>query len=307
MVYNPDGGGRWRLAVGTSDDGINFGEMLLIHGEVPPRRYFGRAKDFGVQYVRGIVEGNGTPPGQDLWVTYSGNKEDMWVSRVPLPIRHQVSGPVHDSFDRLEAGGRVPDWNLYRPRWADVQVVAFPSAENKCLRLEDRDPWDHAKAVRVFAESTVLRLEFSLWAGQTDTGRIEIEVLDRAGRRPIRLSLAEDGRVRVATGEGEVNAAPYRAGEWLRFSLTLDTSTARFDLALNGQKLVSAATLAEAAATVERLSFRTGAFRPEPTRQTDRYGVLDDLPDLDKPVSPAVFYLDELVIEGAPRSNGARR
>ncbi len=306
MVYNPAKRGRWPLAVVTSDDGATFGDMLLINGEVPPRRYFGRAKDFGVQYVRGIAEGNGVPPGHDLWITYSGNKEDMWVSRVPLPIRHQVTSPVHDSFDGLEVGGRVPEWNLYRPRWAGVQVVALPSAENKCLRLEDREPWDYARAVRVFAESKSLRLEFSLWAGQTDTGRLEIEVLDRSGHRPVRLSLGHDGRVRVATGEGMVDAGPYRAGGWLRFSLTLDTTAARFDLALDGRKLVSAATFAEAAATVERLSLRTGSFRTEPTRQTDRYAVLDDLPDPDKPVPPAIFCLDEVVIRADPRALPSR-
>jgi hypothetical protein len=270
--------------------------MLLINGEVPPRRYFGRAKDFGVQYVRGISEGNGAPPGQDLWVTYSGNKEDMWVSRVPLPIRHQVTGPVQDSFDGVEVGGRVPEWNLYRPRWADVRVAAFPSAENKCLRLEDRDPWDYAKAVRVFAESKALRLEFSLWAGQTDTGRLEIEVLDHRGHRPIRLSLAEDGRVRVATGEGIVDAGPYRAGEWLRFSLTLDTTAARYDVALDGRRVLQHAAFAEVAATVERLSFRTGAFRLEPTRQSDRYAIEDDLPHPDDSVAPATYYVDNVSI-----------
>lgn len=307
MVYNPAERGRWPLAVVTSDDGVTFGEMRLINGEVPPRRYFGRAKDFGVQYVRGIAEGNGTPPGQDLWVTYSGNKEDMWVSRVPLPIRHQVTQPVHDTFDGLEAGGRVPEWNLYRPRWAEVQVAPFPSPGNQSLRLEDRDPWDYAKAVRVFAESKSLHLAFSLWAGQTDTGRIEIEVLDHRGRRPIRLSLAEDGRVRVATAEGIVDVGPYRASEWLRFSLTVDTTAERFDLALNGQRLLSAATFAEAAATVERLSLRTGTFRTAPTRRSDRYAVLEDLPDPDQPVPPAVYYLDDLVIEAAPGSRGARR
>ena len=63
--------------------GIEFGPLMLLNGDVPPRRFFGRAKDFGLQYVRGIAEGNGRPPGQDLWVTYSSNKEDIWVSRVP--------------------------------------------------------------------------------------------------------------------------------------------------------------------------------------------------------------------------------
>jgi hypothetical protein len=102
--------------------------------------------------------------------------------------------------------------------------------------------------------------------------------------------------VRVATGEGIVDAGPYRVGEWLRFSLTLDTTAARFDLALDGQKLVSAATFAEVAATVERLSFRTGAFRLEPTRQSDRYAVEDDLPHPDDSVAPATYYVDNVII-----------
>ena len=56
--------GRWPLAVAPSDDGIVFGPLMLLNGEVPPRRFFGRAKDFGLQYVRGIAEGNGRPPGR---------------------------------------------------------------------------------------------------------------------------------------------------------------------------------------------------------------------------------------------------
>ena len=112
MVYNQAERGRWPLAVVTSDEGVVFEDMLLINGEIPPQRYFGRAKDVGVQCVRGIGEGHGAPPGQDLWVTYSGNKEEMWVSRVPLPIHRRVTGPVHDSFDGVEVGGRVPEWNL---------------------------------------------------------------------------------------------------------------------------------------------------------------------------------------------------
>lgn len=297
LVYNPAKRGRWPLAVVTSDDGVVFGDMLLINGEVPPRRFFGRAKDFGVQYVRGISEGNGTPPGNDLWVTYSGNKEDMWVSRVPLPIRHRVDGPVHDSFDAIEVGGRVPEWNLYRPRWADVGVVAFPSAANRSLRLEDRDPYDYAKAVRVFPEAKVVRIEFGLWAGQADTGKIEIEVLDHAGRRPVRLVFGEDGRVRAATGNGMVDAGAYRAGAWLRVALAVDTTASRYNVAIDGRVAVQAATLAEAAATVERLALRTGAYRTEPTRQTDRYGLLEDLPDPDKPVPLATFFIDEVVIK----------
>ncbi|MCP4645644.1 MAG: hypothetical protein GY851_34685, partial [bacterium] len=65
LVYNPTvhSEHRYPLAMVTGDDGTIFDDMLLVHGEVPPRRFFGRWKDYGPQYVRGIVEGNGTPPG----------------------------------------------------------------------------------------------------------------------------------------------------------------------------------------------------------------------------------------------------
>jgi hypothetical protein len=64
LLYNPrrDNRHRWPLAIVTGDDGVRFDELLTVQGEVPPRRYNGLDKAFGPQYVRGIAEGNGTPP-----------------------------------------------------------------------------------------------------------------------------------------------------------------------------------------------------------------------------------------------------
>ena len=298
IVYNPAnfGSHRWPLAVATGDDGIVFENMLLINGDVPPRRFFGRAKDFGLQYVRGISEGNGDPPGSDLWLTYSSNKEDIWVSRVPVPIRHKTDGPVEDSFDKLDVGGRIPDWNIHWPRWARTAVVAFPSAANKSLQLEDRDLYDYAKAVRVFAETKSVRVSCKIFARQNNTGRLEIEVLDHAGHRPVRIVFGEDGLVQAADGSGQAGAGPYKAGSWYRVEIAVNTAEAKYDLSLNGKLVVRQAAFAEPAASVERLSFRTGAFRTEPTRQTDRYSGAD-LPNPDDPVSPATYYLDDVSIK----------
>jgi hypothetical protein len=33
-----------------------------------------------------------------MWLTYSVNKEDIWVSRVPVPVVGGVGGPVNDRF-----------------------------------------------------------------------------------------------------------------------------------------------------------------------------------------------------------------
>jgi len=255
IVYNPAnfGSHRWPLRVATGDDGIVFENMLLINGDVPPRRYFGRAKDFGLQYVRGISEGDGDPPGSDLWVTYSSNKEDMWVSRIPVPIRHKIEGPVEDSFD-------------------------------------------YAKAVRVFAEATSVRIACRVFARQSDTGRLEIEVLDHAGHRPVRIVFGDDGRVRAADGSGRADAGLYRAGSWYRVEIAVNAVERRYDVSLNGKLVVHQAAFAEPSTSVERLLFRTGEFRTEPTRQTDRYSGAD-LSGPDDPVAPATYCVDDVLIK----------
>jgi hypothetical protein len=298
LVYNPanDGSHRWPLAVATSADGIVFENLVLIDGEVAPRRYIGRAKDFGLQYVRGISEGNGVPPGSDLWVTYSGNKEDIWVSRVPIPIRFKVDGPVDDNFNQLEVGARIPDWNIYRPRWAPVGIVAFPSARNKSLQLEDRDPYNYARALRVFAEAKVAHISVKVHARQADKSRLELEVLDQASHRPVRVVFAENGRIQVANGTAVVDAAHYKSGTWYRVDLAVDAGAGKFDVSLDGKVVVRDAAFAEPAATVERLQFRTGAFRTDPVRSADRYAG-GDLPNAGETAPLAVFNIDDVVVK----------
>jgi hypothetical protein len=65
------------------------------------RRYVGRYKDIGPSnYQRGLLENNSADiPGTDMWLTYSMSKEDIWVSRIPVPIRGAVSGHVNDNFN----------------------------------------------------------------------------------------------------------------------------------------------------------------------------------------------------------------
>ncbi len=299
LVYNPApyGSHRWPLAVVTSDDGILFDNMLLVHGDVPPLRFFGRAKDFGPQYIRGISEGNGDPPGSDMWVTYSVNKEDIWISRIPFPVSYRIEGPVEDFFDELDVGGKIPDWNIYRTQWAKAEIAAFPSAQNKSLRLSDRDPYDYAKAVRVFEESKSVQISFKLYAKQIQNGRLEIEVLDHGGYRPIRIVFDQDGYLKVNDGSKMIPGGIYNSNSWYQVNIVVNVLDENFDLFLNDKIIVRNATFSEPVASVERLSFRTGEYRTEPTRETDRYGFLGDLPDSDEPSSIAIYYIDEVSIK----------
>ena len=68
--------------------------------------------------MTGIQEGNGTPPDGDLWVTYSVNKEDMWVSHIPVPVRAHASAHADDNFANYKDLNELTDWNLYSLQWA---------------------------------------------------------------------------------------------------------------------------------------------------------------------------------------------
>ena len=285
MVYNPvqDSMRRYPLAIVTGEDGVHYDHLLFIHGDIAPRRFSGNHKDFGVQYVRGIEEGNGTPPGKDLWVTYSSNKEDIWVSRVPLPVRYAVKGPVNDTFD----DGVIRDWNIYTGQWAQVRVV------NKSLELTDRDPYDYARAQRVFEEGKSAHLSFKVDAKQSDNGRLEIEVLDRFGARPVRLVFAPSGEIVSLDGSKTRTLQSYKADKWYKIDLDVDTADDSYSVAINGKPLGKAA-FAESVQSVERLSFRTGEFHTGPARNVDPEKVTTDLPGADEPERLATYYIDEV-------------
>lgn len=299
MVYNPvnDSMRRYPLAIVTGADGIHFDDLLTIGGEAPQRRFAGNHKDFGLQYVRGIAEGNGTPPSRDLWVTYSVNKEDIWVARIPLPVRSAVTAPVRDTFDDLPDGGDVRDWNIYSPLWAPVRVADFPSAANKSLQLDDRDPYDYARAVRVFPRSAKAAIGFKVYAKQADAGRFEIEALDRFGSRPVRL-IFTGGRIQAVDGSRTVTLQPYRAGVWYRVALDIDAAGDRFAVTIDGKPALKKAAMAESVKSVERISFRTGAYRAGPPRSLDPEKVLTDLPGADEPEAAATFYIDDVTATG---------
>jgi hypothetical protein len=300
IAYNPIELDEYRypLVVISGDNGILYDNMLLVQGEVPPRRFFGRWKDFGPCYMRGIVPGNGNPPGNDMWLTYSMNKEDLWVSRIPTPIKYQVKGPVNDNFDKLELSGAVPDWNIYAPQWAPVSVIATPGAAGKCLELTDKDPYDYARAIRVFEEGTAIRTKLKVQPKQASEGLLEIDLTDRYGNRPVRLRFDEKGNIVALNGNDEKILQAYQAGTWYELTLTTQANLqGHFDVAINGKTLLKNALLSEAVKSIERLSIRTGPYRNLPNRKTPNEDPEPPLPGADEATTPATFLIDDVHIQ----------
>ena len=96
-MYNPSEF-RWPLAVSISDDGLKYKNLFLLNGEITSMRYGGAYKSYGPQYVRGIQEMDGKLTDGNMWVTYSMNKEDIWVSKIPVPIREKEYKDIDDIF-----------------------------------------------------------------------------------------------------------------------------------------------------------------------------------------------------------------
>jgi hypothetical protein len=294
---------RYPLIVATGSDGISYtSDMLNINGELY-RRYVGRYKDIGPSnYQRGLLENNSADiPGTDMWLTYSMSKEDIWVSRIPVPIRGALSGHVNDSFNNMETGGVVTDWNVYSPKYAPVRVVEFPSSRDKSLELTDRDPFDYAKAERVFPESQTVKLSFKVLAKQA-SGRLEVEVRSQTpgAFRPVRLWFDGDGQIKAMNGITTAVLGAYQRDIWYSIVVDVDTKAKNYSVKINGSSALIKAGYAESATitSVERLVFRTGSDRGLDTTPVD--------PSLDHPISATTFYVDDVSSSG-PDVGGGRK
>jgi hypothetical protein len=321
MVYNPVGRDRFPLVVTTSDDGITFDHMRVIHGEVPQQRYPGLNKNVGAQYIRGVSifanDGSMKSTGgdKDMLIVYSSNKEDIWVSRIPVPIKADETEPVSDHFDGPPREGfLVPNWNVYAPRWAPVSIVDVPAQSGqpagKAMQLQDTDPYDYARASRVFKQAAKVTIQFKLLLMELPAGLaenpFEIDVDPALGTaRPIRLAITPDGTLRACNGPAMQTVAHITPGQPLTLQLAIDCAAqggdkpqaGAYTLTVNGQSSAPHH-FAEPAASVARLTLRTGPHRVLGTPVTDGHPTYPTPvdPATDKPTPPTTFQIRDVDI-----------
>ena len=284
-VYNPSEF-RWPLALSVSDDGLKYKNLLLVNGEITSMRYGGAYKSYGPQYVRGIQEMDGTPPGGNMWVTYSMNKEDMWVSKIPIPVKDKVITHVNDFFATTKNDEELNQWNLYSPLWCRTTM------QDKKLVLSDSDPFDYAKAERVFPESKKIAVELSITAQQNVFGVIEIEMVDKKGTPCLRIMLDSTGTILTKQGYRNKSLGKYNADEVLEIKIELNTATRFYTVTINGGKPNNNLCFAPVE-SVERIVFRTGSTRRFPNADTPTDQDYD-LPGADKKDKEAVYSIQYL-------------
>lgn len=263
-VYNPSEY-RWPLAISTSADGWNYTTLNLVHGEITRMRYGGNYKSNGPQYVRGIQEGNGVPADKDMWVSYSVNKEDMWVSRIPVPVQARATAHADASFKAGQHLSDLTSWNIYSPLWAPVSLEQ--EAGRTWLTLRDKDPFDYAKVEHKLPASKELEVTFEVRAGQNDKGLLRIEFLDDKGIACSRLEFTPEGEFRAKGGARFGRLMQYEPNRSYEVTARLSVANRSITVFIDG-KQAGVRMFYAPVASIERVAFYTGAPRDYPTIDT---------------------------------------
>lgn len=282
-VYNP-AEYRWPLAISLSNDGLEYTTLNLVNGEVTPERHWGNYKSYGPQYTRGILEGNGTPPDKNLWVTYSNNKEDMWVSCIPVPVKIKATEHAGGSFSKYAKLQDMKDWNIYSPLWAPVTL------NGEWLTLSDKDPYDYAKVEKLIPATKELTVDFDVKPAQNDHGQLNIEFLDDKGNMCARIVLDSAATMKVKGGARYGGMLKhYDAGQTYHITAKLSVDGHVGTYFVNGKK-ATARMFDTPVDAITRIVFRTGDLFTEPSIETpaDQYVDMPRADEQDKLASFAI-------------------
>ena len=321
LAYNPttDSAHRWPLAVITGENGEDFDNLLAISPEVSPNKYAGFYKNLGPQYVRGICEDNPKPDDNALWLAYTVNKEDVWVSRTPCTIRGIENGCVDTDFNDMEKGSFVRDWNIYAPLWCPVSITETPvdtldkpftgnDAPDKnalsnnpignALCLKDADPYDRARAMRVFKEISVVTINTKVWLQPACAeSRFTIELQNQNGLVPVRFYFKDNGEIIVKNGGLYTAFGNYCPGEWMDVKIEANCFTNIFTLTIIQDDITQTKEFrfSNSVYTVERILFTTKDTLPFNTiEDCGKWGDLGDLPKADVKLPESHYYIDSL-------------
>lgn len=286
-VYNPSEF-RWPLALSVSDDGLNYKNLLLVNGEITSMRYGGNYKSYGPQYVRGL-EANAVSPDGNCWVTYSMNKEDIWVTSIPVPVKDKVDQDVNDDFAQLPATSALKEWNIYSPLWASVAIENATDG-TQVLAIKDKDPFDYGKAEHVLPAAKKMTATFTVVPQQHDHGNLHIEFQDGKGNAGIRLVFDSTGALIVKAGYRNKNITKYEAGKQYEITISLNTEARFYTLSVNGKQEGGNQVFFAPLENVQRLVFRTGDVRrfPDSDTPTDQ---MYDLPNPGAQAKQAVYFI----------------
>ena len=223
----------------------------------------------------------------------------MWISRIPVSVRGEVNGPVNDDFTQMEIGGVVTDWNIYSPLWCPVEIVTSPDGAGQALMLKDYDPYDYAKAVRVFQKADRLAIRFQLYV-EANPEMLAIEVVAANGSRCVQMQVDKNEGLLAKNGDESMSQiAKLASQKWTQFEISINAKKQNYSIKID-DKIIAKKVGFAAKGTPERILFRTGKYRLQDDVQEYKSG--DDFkpgwdePGADEPVPEAVFYVKDFTV-----------
>jgi hypothetical protein len=175
-----------------------------------------------------------------------------------------------------------------------VKIVNFPDEQNKSLMLKDFDPYDYAKATRVFGQAPKQQLSFEVFI-ESNTENFYLDITNDKGKRLIQTVIDTDGAVHSIDGsELSEHANKISTGKWMKLIFNINSDDSVYDLYIDDNLYASGNTFSESG-TVERIIFRTGEYRLNDKvleyKSGDKYKIGFDEPAADEMVEEAVFYI----------------
>lgn len=293
LAYNPspDGAHRWPLAVTISDNGEDFGELAAIVPEISPCRYEGGLKNLGAQYMRGITEANEQPEDEAMWLAYSVNKEDMWISRVPVPVISEEGEDVEEDFT-CEAAFREEGvvretfrdrWNLYVPAWNQAELCENGGKTGLCLT--DRDPYDRTRAMRLFRPGSLVKIETAILVDCVGKDRACAAVQSRDGQNLATVLINPDGDLYFHNGGYDTLLFSDILGKEVTLSMTVDCvkNLVELSAACGGEQKSVKAGMAASVFQADRILFATKYQLPwQGLEHNGKLGNIGNLPEADR-------------------------
>lgn len=281
LVYNPTLRPRYPLALVVGDDGMVFRDMRAVQTRFTSQRYAGINKNPGLQYIRGIAEWASDDSIEDtrhaVWLVYSANKEDIWVSRVPLPIT---------------ATAATDAWSLYAPKWSSV------AATDATATLESREPYDCAEAVRFFTPTAEAAVSFSITTPPVGCGATDIQLITTGGgARPVRLRFAGDGFLRAMDRDKMVEEGRFAPGTQVTLRIEAKCAPRGVYSVFVDNRKVDEAQFAEPAAMLDQVAFKTWACTDGDRPTTFLPTTTNVGPAFDQPATAVTCRVSDLKIE----------
>ncbi len=142
---------------------------------------------------------------------------------------------MNEDFNKIPSGQELKYWNYNSGLWTPVTIEKVKDG-TKALSLQDWDPFNYARAERIFPASKKLTAEFTVVPQQNNNGLLDIEFQDAKATAGIRLSFDSTGSLTTKAGYRIKNLMTFNAGETYKIKVDLDTDQRFYTIDVNGKK-----------------------------------------------------------------------